>query len=301
MVDIIVIGSVGLDDVETPFGEVMGALGGSASYFSVAASMFANVGIISVVGNDFPNEYINLFESRNINLQGLKILEGYTFRWKASYLDDINSAKTLATELNTWNSFSPEVPGDYLDSKFVFLGNIDPDMQMQVLNQVKPPKAIALDTMNFWIKGKRESLLNAISKVNIVFMNDSEAKLLFRTQSLINAAKEVLEMGPGAVVIKRGEHGASLFTKNSYFSAPAYPVENVVDPTGAGDSFSGGFMGWLAKTSDLSEKNMRKAVIYGSVMASFNTEGFSLDNLKKINITDIQNRYNEFKQVVHFE
>jgi len=298
---LIVLGSIAFDTVTTPAGAVSDAIGGTAFYFSVAASFFNNVGIISVVGNDFPKNHIEFLNSRDIDTEGLEITDGKTFRWRALYEGDMNEAKTLGVELNVISDFEPRVPDSYRDAEYLFLGNIDPEQQLGVINQMKKPKFIALDTMNFWIENKKEKLLENIKRVNLLFLNDSEARLLFETNSLLKAAKSAMEFGPEYVIIKKGEHGAVLFSKDGHFSVPAYMLENLVDPTGAGDSFAGGFMGWISKTDDISEANMRRAMIYASTIASFNAEGFSLDKLKNINITDIQNRYNEFKNMVHFE
>lgn len=300
MPDIVVVGSVALDNVKTPLGEAKGVMGGSAAYFSFAASFFAKVGLVGVVGRDFSSEYINLFKKRNICLQGLEIANGKTFRWEGYYENDMNEAHTIKTELNTFESFRPKLPEEYLKVKYLFLGNIDPELQLNVLSQLSNPGFTALDTMNFWIENKPKELFNVIKKVKVLLLNEWEAKGLFKIPNLVKAARLALNLGLQAIIIKKGGHGALLFTESAHFSAPGYPLEKVVDPTGSGDCFAGGFMGWLAKTDDLSEANMRKAIIYGSVVASFNAEGFGLSELEKISMKDINKRYKEFKKIVDF-
>ena len=254
-------GTVALDTIQTPFGKVEKALGGSAAYASFAASFFSKPNILSVVGNDFPKEYIELLKKRQINLDGLQIT-GKTFHWEGFYEFDMNEAKTKKTELNSLADFRIKMPENYKETKYVFLANIDPDLQLETLNQIKKPKFIVMDTMNFWISGKKKSLIDLIKKVDVLLLNDGEARQLFNTASLVKASKEALKLGPKAVIIKKGEHGSLLFTKDKHFSAPGYPLEEIKDPTGCGDCFGGAFIGYLAKTGDLSESNMRKAVIY---------------------------------------
>ena len=299
MTELVIVGTVALDDVETPFGKVEGALGGAATYSAYAASYFTRPGIVAVVGHDFPQKHLDFLGKRGIDTAGI-VKEGKTFRWQGFYEYDMNEAKTLRTELNCLESFKAELPEDYKNTDYLFLANIDPVLQLQVLEQMENPKLTAMDTMNFWIEHKNKELKETIEKVDMLFINDAEARQLFKTPNLVKAASKAMDMGPRAVVIKKGEHGALLFCDDKHFSAPAYPMENIRDPTGAGDSFAGGFMGWMAKTKDLSERNMRKAVIYGSTIASFNAEGFSLENLKKTKLDDIENRYSFFKEIREF-
>ncbi|MEK6892506.1 MAG: PfkB family carbohydrate kinase [Nanoarchaeota archaeon] len=299
MDEIMITGTVALDTIQTPFGKVEKALGGSAAYASFAASFFSKPNILSVVGNDFPKEYIELLKKRQINLDGLQIT-GKTFHWEGFYEFDMNEAKTKKTELNSLADFRIKMPENYKETKYVFLANIDPDLQLETLNQIKKPKFIVMDTMNFWISGKKKSLIDLIKKVDVLLLNDGEARQLFNTASLVKASKEALKLGPKAVIIKKGEHGSLLFTKDKHFSAPGYPLEEIKDPTGCGDCFGGAFIGYLAKTGDLSESNMRKAVIYGSVVASYNAEDFSLNRLKTLTMSDIEKRYKEFKDIREF-
>lgn len=299
MNDVLIIGTVALDTIETPFGRVEKALGGSATYASFAASFFSRPAIISVIGRDFPNEYLELLRKRNIGLNGLKI-EDKTFHWEGFYEFDMNEAKTKKTELNSLENFRALVPEDYRGIKYVFLANIDPEQQLETLRQMRKPEFVVLDTMNFWISHKKKQLTEAIKKVDVLLLNDGEARQLFGTASLVKAANDALSLGPRAVIVKKGEHGALLFTKNKHFSAPSYPLEDIRDPTGCGDSFGGAFIGYLAKTKDLSERNFRKAVIYGSVVASHNAEDFSLNKLRKLKMDDIEKRYREFQEIREF-
>jgi len=299
---ILVVGSVALDSVKTPFGEKKDILGGSATYFSYSASFFTDVNLVAVVGSDFPKEHLELLRKRNINLDGLKTVEGKTFRWCGSYEYDMNEAKTLSTCLNVFETFKPEIPESYKNIKYVFLANIDPDLQMDVLSQIKKPKLIAADSMNLWVKIKKQSLLKLLSKIDILIINDGEARLLTEQSSLIKAGRIILDYGLKYVVIKKGEHGSLLFSKGGFFSAPAYPLEDVFDPTGAGDTFAGGFFGYLTKLNKKpTEHDLRKAVIYGSVMASFNVEDFSLERMKRLHPAEIEARYKKFKEITHFK
>ncbi len=299
MNDVLIIGTVALDTIETPFGKVENALGGSATYASFAASFFSKPAILSVVGKDFPNEYIDSMKKRNIDLEGLKVA-GKTFHWEGFYEYDMNEAKTRKTELNSLEHFKVDVPQEYKNIKYVFLANIDPEHQLEALNQMNKPILVVLDTMNFWISHKKNSVLEAIKKVDVLLLNDGEARQLFNTANLVKAANEALSLGPKAVIIKKGEHGALLFTKNKHFSAPGYPLENIRDPTGCGDSFGGAFIGYLAKTKDLDEKNLRKSIVYGSVVASHNAEDFGLNRLKQLTMDDIEKRYKEFQDMREF-
>jgi len=294
------VGTVALDTVRTPFGMAEETLGGSAVYASVAASLFASVGLVGVVGRDFPKQHIDFLRSKGVDLAGLETLDGDTFRWKGYYEYDMNQAHTEDTLLNVLSRFDPRLPPEYRDVKYVFLANTDPEIQMRVYEQISKPRLVMMDTMNFWIENKKDALSRMIEKVDVILTNDAEARQFFDTPSLVKAGKLFLEMGPKAVIIKKGEHGALLFTDGQCFSAPAYPLENLADPTGAGDSFAGGFIGWLARTNDVSARNMRKAVIFGSTIASYNAEDFSLDRLKIITRDDVYNRYMAFQDIASF-
>jgi sugar/nucleoside kinase (ribokinase family) len=299
MVDLTIVGSVALDSIKTPFGTAKEVLGGAATYSSYAASFFCKPGIVAVVGDDFPKPHLDMLKSRNIDISGVSV-GGRTFRWEGEYEYDMDEAKTLNTELGSFASFKPDVPEAYKEAKYVFLANIDPELQLSVLQQIKKPKFVAMDTMNFWIQNKRTNLIEVLRRVDMLLINEAEARQLFSTPSLVQAAKSALKLGLKAIIIKKGEHGALLFMDGKYFSAPGYPLENVIDPTGSGDSFAGAFMGYLAKTDDISERNIRKAIIYGSVVASFNAEAFSLDRLKTLTLPEIEKRYNEFKEMREF-
>jgi sugar/nucleoside kinase (ribokinase family) len=299
--NVLIVGSVALDDVKTPFGEVRDALGGAAVYSSVAASYFAPVRIVAVVGQDFPKQHIDFLRSRKIDMAGLQIAAGETFHWSGTYEFDLNQARTLDTRLNVFETFHPVIPEEYARSEYVFLANIDPELQLQVLEQIKSPKLTVCDTMNFWIENKRESLIKVLERVDVVFVNDAEARQLCGTSSLVKAAREIRAMGPSVVIIKKGEHGAIMISDGSYFAAPSYPLEDVRDPTGAGDSFAGGFIGYVASTDDVSETNLRKSTIFGSALASFNVEDFSLGRLANLEWDDIAGRYAEFREIAHFD
>ena len=298
---LLVVGSVALDSVKTPFGVAENALGGSATYFSASASYFTDVRLVAVVGEDFPKEHVQFLKSRNIDLRGLVRTRGRTFRWTGEYGYDLNEAHTLATHLNVFETFKPVVIDDYKNSEVVFLANIDPELQLDVLRQVDKPKLVACDTMNFWIEGKPDALKRTLKEVDVLTINEGEARELAQEPSLVKAAKAIQAIGPRVVVIKQGSYGAIMFNGGSAFSAPAYPLESVFDPTGAGDTFAGGFMGYLANTMNFSESGLRQAVVFGSVMASMNVEAFSLDRLRSLDYTEIQERYREFKKLTHFE
>ncbi|MDD5529831.1 MAG: PfkB family carbohydrate kinase [bacterium] len=300
---ILVIGSVALDTIETPFGKRKDILGGSATYFSYSASFFTGVNLVAVIGDDFPKKHIGLLKSRGINLDGLKVIKnGKTFRWSGSYKYDMNEATTHSTDLNVFETFNPQIPERYKNSEYVLLANIDPDLQLNVLSQVKKPKLIAADSMNLWINTKKPSLMKLLKKIDIFIINEGEARLFTKQPSLIKAGRMILGYGPKHVVVKKGEHGCLLFSKNGFFSAPAYPIEDIFDPTGAGDTFAGGFIGYLAKLNKThTEHDLRKAIVYGSVMASFNVESFSLERLKKLTDKEIQARYKQFKEFTHIK
>jgi len=297
---VLTVGSVALDSIMTPFAQVRDVLGGSATFFSVAASYFTEVSIIAVVGKDFPKEHIRLFENLGINTKGLEARDGSTFRWAGAYGYDLNERDTIETRLNVFKEFKPILSEEHRRTEYLFLANIDPELQYSVLQQVESPRLTALDTMNFWIEGKREELIRAIGCVDALIMNDGECRQLAGTHNIVKAARRILSFGPRILVVKKGEHGALMFTENSMFSAPAFPVEDVFDPTGAGDSFAGGFMGYLAKIRETSEKNLREAVIYGTVMASFCVEKFSVEGMLNLKNSDIEERYNMLREVTRF-
>jgi sugar/nucleoside kinase (ribokinase family) len=302
-VSVLVVGSLALDSIETPFGSARDAVGGSAVYISTAASyFFSPVRIVGVVGGDFPQSAIEVLEQRHVDLEGLEVIKsGKTFRWSGRYRYDLNERDTLSTDLNVFEKFDPKVPEKYRKSRIVCLGNIDPDLQRKVLDQVESPRIVVCDTMNYWIERKHKELLETLSRINIVILNDSEARLLSREPNLIKAARVIRGMGPTAVIIKKGEHGALLLTEQMVFSAPAYPMENIFDPTGAGDSFAGGFVGWLARSDDTSEENLKRAVIYGSTLASFCVEKFGVDGLRDLTYLQIQDRFRQFRELSRFD
>lgn len=298
---VLVVGSVAFDSVRTPFGAVEDVLGGSASYFSVAASYFTSVQMVGVVGEDFPVEHEQLFQRHGIDTSGLVRQAGQTFRWAGEYGFDLNEAHTLETHLNVLATFQPVLPSSYRHTPFVFLANIDPVLQVQVLSQMQQPKFVACDTMNFWIDGKLEDLKTTLARVDYLLLNEAEARALAREANTIKAGRSILKMGPRGVIIKRGEYGALYLTPESCFFAPAYPLEEVFDPTGAGDSFAGGFMGALAQAGTVNDETVKRAIIYGSAMASFNVENFSLRRLDVLTHAEIAARVREFRRFVHFE
>lgn len=298
---VLVVGSVAFDSLKTPYGEAQHVLGGAATYFSITASHFTPVNIVAVVGDDFGEEQFGVFQGRPIDISGLERAAGRTFRWSGEYSGDMNEARTLDTQLNVFEHFSPKIPASYSESEFVFLANIHPALQLQVREQLPQAKLVGLDTMNYWIQGTPEELRRTLSRVDMLVINEKEVRMLAGIDNLRRAATAVLELGPSAVVVKRGEYGACLFQDESIFFAPGYPLEEVHDPTGAGDSFAGGFMGYLARTGNLSDDNLRRALVYGSVMASFAVEEFGLGRLLRLNWNDIQTRFQEFKSMTHFD
>lgn len=303
---ILVVGSVALDSIQTPFGKVKDALGGSATYFSAAAQLYDQVNLVAVVGTDFPQEHIDFFRRRGVNLDGLQVVEGKTFRWSGRYSYDMNTAETLDTQLNVFANFHPDLPESYRNSEYVFLANIDPLLQLEVLAQMRKPKLTVLDTMNYWINYRKETLSQAIAAVDIVLMNEAEARQYANTFSLIRAARKILSQGPKALVVKKGEYGASMFAngdepRRSFFFAPAYPLEKIQDPTGAGDSFAGGFIGYLAQQEHIGKEEIKRAIIHGSVVASFTVEDFGVERLRTLTMPDIMGRYREFKDFTNFE
>jgi sugar/nucleoside kinase (ribokinase family) len=298
---LLVVGSVALDSVETLKEKRDEVLGGAASYFAAAASFFSPVRLIGVVGTDFPKAHEELLAGFGVDLAGLERVAGRTFRWAGRYSADFNNRTTLDTQLNVFQSFRPKLPPTWSDSPFVFLANIDPALQFDVLEQVKKPRFVACDTMNFWIEGRRADLGRVLERVDMLLLNDEEARLLSGRDNLPAAARAIRAMGPKAVVVKRGDAGALLFHEAGVFAAPAFPIETVTDPTGAGDSFAGGFMGWLAHTGDVTPGGIRTALIIGSALASFCCEDFSLDRFRTLDLLSIRERFGAFADLVHFE
>jgi sugar/nucleoside kinase (ribokinase family) len=298
---ILVVGSVAYDTVETPFGRAERVLGGSASFFSVAASFFSPVNLVGVVGNDFGEQQLAAFRGRPIDIEGLERMEGETFHWQGKYSLDLNSRDTVCTDLNVFEFFQPKIPARYRGSEYVFLGNIDPVLQRRVLEQVERPRVVACDTMNFWIKGMPAELRTTLEKVHILLVNDQEARELSGEWNLVKAARAIRAMGPSTLVVKKGEHGVLLFDEAGMFAAPALPLEVVFDPTGAGDTFAGGFLGYLAGTGRQDDVALRQAVIMGSTLASFSVEAFSLDRLLTLTRPEIDERYRAFERLTRFE
>lgn len=297
---LLVVGSVAYDAVETPFGKCEKMLGGSASHFSISASFFTDVSIVGVVGGDFTD--YDIFAERRVNISDLERIEdGKTFRWGGRYDYDLNVAHTLFTDLNVFADFQPKLSQESKQSRLLFLGNIQPDLQRGVREQMPDAELVALDTMNLWIEHTRDSLVKTVRVVDVVIINDAEARQLTGIPNLIKAAREILSWGPKALIIKRGEYGAALFTADSYFAIPAYPLESVFDPTGAGDTFAGGFMGYLASQEHLDEDAMRRAMIFGSVMASFNVEEFGTQRVRRLTYGEINERFHAFKRMTHFD
>ncbi|MBI2218574.1 MAG: bifunctional hydroxymethylpyrimidine kinase/phosphomethylpyrimidine kinase [Candidatus Rokubacteria bacterium] len=302
MADLLVVGSVALDTVQTPFGKVQEALGGSATYFSYCASFFTQVRLVATIGEDFPGSHIKLLTDRGVDVSGLKTSHGRTFRWAGEYGYDLNEARTLDTQLNVFADFKPVLDERLRRMPYLFLANIDPDLQLDVLGQMaERPRLVALDTMNFWIQGKREALLRVLGEVDVVTINDAEARQLAGEPNLIKAARAIERMGPSTVVVKRGEYGAVMVNNGAFFVVPAYPLESVYDPTGAGDTFAGGFVGYLARAEKLDRATMRRAMVHGSVMASFTVEDFSLNRLTRLSAQEIEARVAAFHDLVRLE
>ena len=294
---VLVVGSVAYDTVETPFGKADDALGGSAMFFSAAASLFSPVRVVAVVGDDFNKKDLSFLEQRHVDFDGLEVQKGKTFRWGGKYDYDLNTRETLFTHLNVFENFAPKLPDEYKDTEYIFLANIQPALQLSVLEQVQNPKLVVLDTMNYWIERTYDDLVKALKKVDVLVINDSEARQLADEPNLVQAVKIIQGMGPKILVIKKGEHGAMMVTPKTHFWAPAYPLEKLADPTGAGDTFAGGFVGYLAKQNDLSEFHLRSAIIHGSVVASYCVEQFSADRLKTLSNQEIEKRFDEFIQM----
>jgi sugar/nucleoside kinase (ribokinase family) len=300
-VSLVVVGTLGLDTLETPFGRAADVLGGSATYFSLAASLYCPVQLVTVIGEDFPEEHLRLFQSKRIDLAGVERVAGKTFRWGGRYHYDLNTRDTLFTDLGVFADFHPRLPDTYRAAEHVFLANIHPEVQLEVMAQVERPSLTALDSMNLWINTARDPLDQAISRANVVTINDSEAREYAATHNLFAAARRILDLGPRAVVIKKGEHGAMLVWPEGVFFAPPYPLEDVADPTGAGDAFAGGFLGYLAQMNDTSFDGIKKAMIHGSVVASFTVEEFGPSRLARVSAEEILARYNLFQELTRFE
>jgi sugar/nucleoside kinase (ribokinase family) len=298
---VLVVGSVAFDSLKTPFGEAHEILGGAATYFAVTASYFGPVRIVAVVGDDFGSEQFKAFEGRPIDTAGLEHAAGRTFRWSGEYHGDMNEARTLDTQLNVFESFAPKLPPQYRDTEFVFLANIHPTLQLQVREQLPRAKFVGLDTMNYWINGTPGELRQALARVDLMIINDKEARMLAGLDNLPRAAAAIRKLGPRTLVIKRGEYGACLFQDDCIFFAPGYPLEEIRDPTGAGDTFAGGFMGYLSRAGEASLPNLRRALVYGSVMASFAVEEFGLSRLLRLTTAEIENRFGEFQRMTHFD
>jgi len=297
---ILVVGTVAFDSIETPFGSAERVLGGSASYFAVAASFFSPVKIVGIIGQDFPEEYLTIFSGRGVDLEGLRREKGETFHWRGRYHEDLNVRDTVELHLNVLSGFVPHLPESYRDAEYVFLGNIDPDMQMEVLRQLRRMRLVACDTMDHWILNSGAALRQVLRKIETLIINDSEARLLSGEHNIVRAARAILKMGPKVVLIKRGEYGVLQFSDSSIFGTPAYPLEEVFDPTGAGDSFAGGFMGYLARSGDHSERGLRRSIVYGSVVASFTVEDFGLKRLTRLSLGEVEERYQRFLALTDF-
>ena len=297
---VLVVGTVAFDSIETPFGSAERILGGSAAYFALGASFFTPVRVVGVIGRDFPQEYIDLFTARNIDIEGLLKERGETFHWRGRYHEDINVRDTLELNLNVLAGFVPRLPERYRDAEYVFLGNIDPVMQSEVLDQIRSMKLVVCDTMDHWIRESPEDLRKVLKRIEMLVVNDAEARLISGYNNVIRAARAILKMGPKVVLIKRGEYGVLQFSDDSTFATPAYPLEEVFDPTGAGDSFAGGFLGQLARSGDRSERGLRRAIVYGSVVASFTVEDFGVKRLASVELAAIEERYQNFAKLTDF-
>ena len=297
---VLVVGTVAFDSIETPSGSAERILGGSASYFALAASFFTPVRIVGVIGDDFPDDYLDLFKGRNIDVEGIKREKGDTFHWRGRYHEDINVRDTLELHLNVLSGFVPRLPERYRDAEYVFLGNIDPLMQIEVLDQIRRMKLVVCDTMDHWIRESARALQKVLQRVETLVINDSEARLLSGENNIVRAARAILKMGPKVVLIKRGEYGVLQFSDSQVFATPAYPLEEVFDPTGAGDSFAGGFLGQLARSGDDSQRGLRRAIVYGSVVASFTVEDFGVKRLTTASLPDIEERFERFVKLTDF-
>jgi sugar/nucleoside kinase (ribokinase family) len=298
---LLVVGSVALDTIETPFGKAVDALGGSATFFSAAASLFCPVQLVGVVGDDFPVNELGFLRARNVDLTGLDCRPGESFRWSGVYSFDLNARETRETRLGVFANFQPTIPEPFRDARWIFLGNIDPELQIDVLEQVRSPSLVACDTMNYWISGKREALLRLLPQVDLLMVNDSEVRELSGDFNLLRAARWIQARGPSMVVVKKGEHGAILFTREMIFFAPGYPLEEVFDPTGAGDAFAGGFLGYLARSDATTPDYLRRAMIYGSALGSFAVERFGVERLMDLTMPDVDERVLQFRELTAFE
>ena len=297
---VLVVGSVAFDDIETPTGRAKGVLGGAACYFSLAASYFAPVRAVGVVGSDFPDAHLDFLRAHGVDTRGIYRSEGSTFRWGGRYRESLNERDTLFTDLGVFDGFKPDLPEAYHDSEYVFLANIHPALQLRVLEQARAPRFTAMDTMDFWIEGTREELERTLARVDGLVINDQEARQLTGERNLVRAVAAIRSLGPRIVIIKRGEHGALLFDQEGIFSAPAFPLREIQDPTGAGDSFAGGFVGALAREGKLDSAALRRAVIYGSVLASFCVECFGLDRFRELESPQIEERFAHFRALTTF-
>lgn len=300
MIKLLVAGTVAYDSIETPFGKADNVLGGSALHFTNAASFFTDVGIVATVGSDFDMEGISFLKDRSVDMSGIEVDHGKTFRWEGRYGYDLNQAITLKTELNVIETFKPKVPQDYRNAEFLFLANIDPELQLHVIGQVDKPVALVLDTMNFWIENKYDALMEVIRRVDMLVINEAELREITKEHNLVKGARALIELGPTCVVVKRGEYGVFMMNRDEVFLAPAYPLEDVFDPTGAGDTFAGGFMGYLANVGEATSETVKQAIIMGTVMASFNVEDFSINRIKRLTMPEIKERYHSLKGCMQF-
>jgi sugar/nucleoside kinase (ribokinase family) len=298
---LLALGTVALDTVKTPSGKRDDILGGSATHFSLAARFFADVNLVSVIGEDFPQRHLDFLGKKGIDVSSVKRQQGKSFRWSGEYKGDLNEAITLNTHLGVLSTFSPEINRAQRKIKNIFLANVDPDIQMRLLNCIQSPGLVALDTMNYWINNKRGSLFKILKKADIFLANDAEARAISGERHLVNAAKALKKIGPKIVLIKKGEHGIISYFENEIFSLPAYPVDKLVDPTGAGDSFAGGFIGYLTKAKKINKNTIKKAVVYGTIIASFNVEGFGIERTSQLNLKEINDRVKQFKRIMHFK
>ncbi len=297
---VLVVGTVAFDSIETPSGSAERILGGSASYFALGASYFAPVRVVGVIGQDFPQDHLDLFTQRGIDIEGITREKGDTFHWRGRYHEDINQRDTIELHLNVLAGFKPNLPESYRDAEYVFLGNIDPVIQMEVVEQIRHMKLLVCDTMDYWIRESNEALKTVLQRIEMLVLNDSEARLLSGYDNIVKAARAILRMGPKMVLIKRGEYGVLQFSNSSVFATPAYPLEEVFDPTGAGDSFAGGLMGQLARSGDVSQGGLRRAIVYGSVVASFTVEDFGVKRLTDVSLPEIEDRYQRFIELTDF-
>lgn len=298
---ILVVGSVALDSVSTPLGRADEVVGGSAVYFSLAASIFSRVRLVGVIGADFPAEYTDLLRQRSIDLRGLEVTEGETFRWEGRYGDDLNVARTIDTKLNVFGEFKPKIPAEFATSQYVFLANIDPALQLQVMAQVARPAFSAMDTMNYWLDQRRDEVARVMGSVDGVIVNEEELRQFAGVRDLSSSARSVLELGPKVVVVKKGEYGCALYGEGFYFATPAFPTDGVADPTGAGDSFAGGFLGYLAAVGACDLESMKRAAVFGCLLASFTVESFSIEKLARVSMGDVQERFDEFVAYTGFD